>query len=143
MLGVFMERARAFEDLLVLIVIVALGARFIDGGDNVVWSAATILTRLGSFWSIMAAVPMVTAVIKAEITVVPVVGAIVTAVSWAMSARILVEAYFGLFCISVLIGGRNHLANPLWWLAVEPRAEVVVMESSDEGVDDQIGRAHV
>ena len=49
MLGVLVERAQAIEDLLVLLVIVALGARFFDGGDDVVRSTAAILTRLGSF----------------------------------------------------------------------------------------------
>ena len=44
MLGVHVERARAVEDLLVLLVIVALGTRFINGGDNVVWLAVVILT---------------------------------------------------------------------------------------------------
>ena len=33
--GVLMKRARAIEDLLVLFVIVALGARLTDGGDDV------------------------------------------------------------------------------------------------------------
>ena len=36
MLDIFMKRARAFEDLLVLLVVVALGARLTDGGDDVV-----------------------------------------------------------------------------------------------------------
>ena len=57
-----------------------------------------------------------------------------------MSACILVEANFGLFIISVLIGGRDHLANPLWRLAIEFGAEVVVMESLNEGGDDFIFR---
>ena len=60
-LDVLMEEARAFEDLLVLLVVVALGARFINGGDDVVWSAVVILTRFGPFWPITATVPMVTA----------------------------------------------------------------------------------
>ena len=46
-LGVLMERARAIEDLLILLIVVALGARFIDGSDDVVWSVAAILTSLG------------------------------------------------------------------------------------------------
>ena len=54
----------------------------------------------------------------------------------AMSALILVEANFGLFSVGVLIGGHDHLANPLWWLTIEFRAEVMVMESSDKGGDD-------
>ena len=41
--GVLVERARAIEDLLVLLIVVALGLRFIDGGDDVVWLATTIL----------------------------------------------------------------------------------------------------
>ena len=53
-----------------------------------------------------------------------------------MSARILIEAYFGLFGISILIGSRNHLTNPLRRLVIELGAEVVVMESSNEGGDD-------
>ena len=35
-LDVLMERAQAIKDLLVLLVIVVLGARFIDGSDDVV-----------------------------------------------------------------------------------------------------------
>ena len=34
--GVLVERARAVEDFLVLLIVVALGARFIDGSDKVV-----------------------------------------------------------------------------------------------------------
>ena len=49
MLGVLVERARAIEDLLVLLIVVVLDARFINSGDDVVWPAAAILTRLGSF----------------------------------------------------------------------------------------------
>ena len=49
MSSVLVERARAIEDLLVLLIVVALGTRFINGGDDVVWPAAVILTRLGSF----------------------------------------------------------------------------------------------
>jgi len=135
-LDVLVERARAFEDLLVLLVIVALGARFVDSGDDMVWSAAAILTRLGSFWPITSIVPMVTVVVIAAVAVAPVIGAIVTVVSWAMSACILVEAYFSLFGIGVLIGGRDHLVNPFWRLASELGAVVAVMESLDKGSDD-------
>ena len=49
MLGVLVKRARAVDDLLVLLVVVVLGARFINGGDDVVSLAAAILTRFGSF----------------------------------------------------------------------------------------------
>ena len=58
MLGVLVERARGVEDLLVLLIIVVLGARFIDGSDDVVWPTAAILARLRSFRSIMATVTM-------------------------------------------------------------------------------------
>ena len=94
------------------------------------------MTRLGAFWPIMATIPMVTMVVVAAVVVVSVIRAIVAAVSWAMNARILIEAHFGFFGVDVLVGGRNHLANPRWWLAVELGVEVVVMESSDEGGDD-------
>ena len=49
MLGVFVEGARALEYLLVLLIILVLGSRFFDSGDDVVWSATTILTGFGSF----------------------------------------------------------------------------------------------
>ena len=53
-----------------------------------------------------------------------------------MNAHILIEAHLGFLCLGVLVGGHNHLTNPRWWLAIELRAETVVMESSDEGGDD-------
>ena len=79
---------------------------------------------------------MVTTVFVTAVVVALVVGAVVIVACWAMSARILVEAYFGLFGVSVLIGDHNHLANPLCRLAIELGAEVAVMEYSDEGDDD-------
>ena len=79
---------------------------------------------------------MVIAVVIAAVVVASVVEAVVATVSWVMSARILVEAHFGFFSVGILVGGRNHLTNPCWWLAIELRVEVVVMESSDEGGDD-------
>ena len=136
MLGVLVERAQAIEDLLVLLVIVALGARFVNSGDDMIWSAAAILTRFGSFWPITATVPMVTAVVVAVVAMAPDFEAIIATASWALSAYILVEAYFGLFGIGVLIDGHNHLVNPLRWLAIELAVEVTVIESSDEGGDD-------
>ena len=48
-LPALVEGAWAFKDLLVLLIVVALGARIFNGGDDVVWSAAVILTGLGSF----------------------------------------------------------------------------------------------
>jgi len=53
-----------------------------------------------------------------------------------VSVCILVEANFGLFDVDVLIGGCDHLANPLWRLMIEFGVEVTVMESSDKGGDD-------
>ena len=53
-----------------------------------------------------------------------------------MTDCILIEAHFGFFGIDVLVGSRNHLTNPRWWLVVELGAEATVMESSDEGSDD-------
>ena len=94
------------------------------------------MTRSRPFWPITGAVLTVAVVIVAAVTVASVIGALIAVASWAVSACVLVEANFGLFSVGVLIGGRDHLANPLWRLAIELRAEVVVMESSDEGGDD-------
>ena len=110
--------------------------RFINGGDDVVWSVAAILTSFRPFRPITATIPMVTAIVIAVVVVVSVVGSLIAAASWAMSAHILIEAYFGLFGINILIGSRNHLANPLWWLVIEFGVKVAVMESLDKGGDD-------
>ena len=79
---------------------------------------------------------MVATIVVAVVTVASFVGALVAAASWAVSARILVEANFGLFSVGVLIGGRDHLTNPLWRLAIELGAKVAVMKSLNEGSDD-------
>ena len=79
---------------------------------------------------------MVTVVVVAVVTMASVVESLVAAVSWAMSACILIEAYFGLFGVGVLTAGCYHLADALRWLAIELGAEVAVMESSDKGGDD-------
>ena len=126
-----MERAWAVEDLLVLFIIVVLSTRFIDGRDDVVWLTAEILTSHGSFWLITAAVTMITAVIMAAV-----VGAVVVAACWAMSTRILIEVHLGFLDVGVLVGSRDHLANPCGRLAVELGAKLTVMESSDEGGED-------
>ena len=112
-LAVLVEGARNFEDLLVLLVVVAFGVRFVNDGNDVVWSVAAILTSFGPFRPITATIMMVVAVVVAAVTVASFVGALVAAVSWAVSARILVEANFGLFSVGVLIDGCDQLANPL------------------------------
>jgi hypothetical protein len=136
MLAILVEGAWAFDDFLVLLIVVTFGTRFINGGDDVVWSTVAILTSFRPFRPIAATSLMVAVVIVAAVTMASFVRALVAAASWAVSARILVEANFGLFSVSVLIGGRDHLANPLWRLTIEFGAEVAVMESSDKGGDD-------
>ena len=131
-----MERARAVKDLLVLLVIVALGARLIDASNDVVWPTAVILTSLGSFWPITTAVMMVTSIDEAAIIVASVVGAVVVAACRAMSARILVEAHLGFLGVGVLVGSRDHLADACGWLAIELGTKLTVMKSLDEGGDD-------
>ena len=79
-LAVLVEGARAFEDFLVLFVVVTFGVRFVNSGDDVVWSAAAILTGSGSFWPMTATVLTVAAVVVASVVV-----ALVTAASWAVS----------------------------------------------------------
>ena len=46
--GVLVKRARAVEYLLVLLIIVTLGVRLTNGGDDVFWPTAVILARLVS-----------------------------------------------------------------------------------------------
>ena len=135
MLAIFVERAWAFENLLVLLNVVVLGTRFVDGCDDVVWSAAVILTRFGPFWPITATVPMVTAVVIVAVAAL-VIETIIIAVSWAMSACILMEAHFGFFGVGVLVGSSDHLANACGWLVVELGAKLTMVESSGEGGDD-------
>jgi len=84
-LAVLVEGARAFEDYLVLLIIVTFGARFVNGGNDVVWSAAAIRTSVRPFQLIAATVLMVAVVIVAAVTMASFVGAIVTAVNWAVS----------------------------------------------------------
>ena len=134
--GILVKRAWAVSDLLVLFVGVALGVRLTDGGDDVLWSVTAILAKPVSSCLITATVTMVAVVIRAAVAVASVVGAIVIAVRRAMSAYILVEAHLGFLGISILVGGRDHLANPCGWLAVELGAKLAMMESLDEGGDD-------
>ena len=134
--GVLVKRAWAIEDLLVLFVVVALGVRLTNDGDDVVWLAAAILARLGSFWPITTTVTMIIAVVETEVIVASVVEAIVVATRWAMSARILVEAHLGFLNVDVLVGSSDHLADACGRLAAEFGAKLMMVESSDESGDD-------
>ena len=73
-LAVLVERAWAFEDFLVLLVIVTLGARLINGGEDVFWPTAAILVRPVSSYLITAAIAMIVAVIGTAVIVTSVVG---------------------------------------------------------------------
>ena len=88
------------------------------------------MTRLGSFWPITATVPMVTTVIVAVV----VVASVVVAAGWAMSARILIEAHLGFLGVDVLVGGRDHIANPYGRLVVELGAKLAVVEMTSASV---------
>ena len=150
MLDVLVERARAIEDLLVLLIVVALCAWLIDVGNKVIWSAAAILTRFESVWLITSAVPVETTVIIAAIIVLSVVVAVVVAANVmlsvvvavvvaarrAISARIFVKTHLRFLGVGVLVGGCDHLADAGRWLSIELRTEFSVMKSSDEGGDD-------
>ena len=114
--GVLVEGARAVEDLLVLLIVVALGARLIDGSDEVVWLVAAILTWLGSFWPITATVSVKAAVVVAAIVVaanvvLSVVIVVVVAAKRAISARIFIKTYLRFLSVGVLVGGCDHLAR--------------------------------
>ena len=136
MFGILVEGARAVEDLLVLLVVVALGVWLIDDSDKVVWPAAAILARLRSFWSITAVVPVETAVVITTVVVASVVGAVVVAVRRAICARIFIETHLRFLGVGVLVGGRDHLTDACRWLAVELGLELTVVKSSNEGGDD-------
>ena len=150
MFGVLVQGARSIKDLLVLLIVVTLCAWLIDVGDKVIWSAAAILTRFESIWSITSAVPVETTVVVAAIVVLSVVVAVVVAANVvlsvvvavvvaarrAISARIFVKTHLRFLGIGILVGGCDHLVNPDGRLAVELGAKLTVMESSDEGGDD-------
>ena len=136
MFGVLVKRARAVEYLLVLLVIVTLGTRLTNGGEDVFWPTAAILARPVSSYSITAAITMITVVIEVAVIVASVVGAIVVSVRWSLSARILIEAHLGFLCIGVLVGDSYHFADTGRRLMVEFGAKLVMVESSDKGGDD-------
>ena len=121
---------------MVLLIIVALGARLTDGGDDVFWLAVVILARPMSSCPITTTVMMVAAVVGAAVTVAPVVGVVVVAVRWARGAHILVEAHLSFLGVSVLVGSSDHLANACGWLVVELGAKLAMVESLGEGGDD-------
>ena len=95
-----------------------------------------ILTWLGSFWPITVDVPVETSFIIAAFVVALVVRAVIIAVRRAICARVFIETYFSFLSVGVLVGSRDHLANPYGRLAVELGAKLMVMESSDEGGED-------
>ena len=95
-----------------------------------------ILSRLGSFWLITAAVPVETAVVVAAIIMASVVGAVVVAVRRAICARIFVETHLSFLSVGVLVGSHDHLTDACRRLAVELGMELAVMKSSNEGGDD-------
>ena len=84
----------------------------------------------------MAAIAMVATVVRVAIAVALVVGAVVVAARWAMSARVLIEAHLGFLHVEVLVGRSDHLADAGGRLAVEFGAKLAMVESSDEGGDD-------
>jgi len=79
---------------------------------------------------------MITVVVETTVIVASVVGAIVVAARWAMSARILVEAHLGFLGVGVLVGSSDHLTDACGRLAAEFGAKLMMVESSDEGGDD-------
>ena len=134
MFGILVEGAQAIEDLLVLLVVISLGARLIDGSDEVVWLPAVILTGLGSFWPITAAIPVETTVIVAAVVVASVIGAIIVAARQPICARIFIEVHLSFLGIGVLVGGCDHLVDAYRWLAVELGTELAVMKSRTKAV---------
>ena len=119
MFGVLVKRARAVEDLLVLFVVVALGARLTNGGDDVFWPTAAILARHVSSCPITVAIVVVAVVIGAAVAVTSVVRAIVITVRQALGAYVLAEAYLGFLGVGILVGGSYHFADTGRRLMVE------------------------
>jgi hypothetical protein len=117
-IGVLVEQARAVEDLHVLLIIVALGVRFVDGSDDVVWPTVVILARLGPFLPISTAVIRITMVNKMAVVVALVGRVVIIPMCWSLGARILIEAHLDLHGIGVLVSGCDHLADPSRWLAI-------------------------
>ena len=118
MFGVLVKRAWAVEDLLVLFVVVTLGVRLTNGGDDVFWPVTAILARPVSSCSITAAIAMIAAIVGTTVIMMSVIEAIIVSVRWSLSACILVEAHLGFLCISVLVGGSYHFTDTGWLLTV-------------------------
>ena len=57
------------------------GVRFVDGGNDVVWSVATILTSFRPFRQTTTTILMVAVVVIAAVTVASFIGAIVATAS--------------------------------------------------------------
>ena len=79
---------------------------------------------------------MVVVVVGMAVVVASVVGVVIVAARWAMSARILVEPHLRFLGVSVLVGSSDHLTDASGRLAVEFGAKLAMVESSDEGGDD-------
>ena len=79
---------------------------------------------------------MVTVVVVAAVVVASVVGVVIVAVRWAICARIFVETHLSFLRVSVLVSGRDHLADACRWLVLELGTELAMMKSSDKGGDD-------
>ena len=94
------------------------------------------MARLGPFLLISTAVIRITMVIEMAVAMASVGGVVVIPACWSLGARILIEAHLSLLGIGILVGCCDHLVDPSRWLAVDLRAELTVVESSDEGGDD-------
>ena len=79
---------------------------------------------------------MVITVVVAAVVALSVVDAVIVAVRRAISVSVFIKTHLCFLSVGVLVGGRDHLADPGRWLSVELRMEFAVMKSSDEGGDD-------
>ena len=79
---------------------------------------------------------METVVVIAAIVQLSVIGVVIVAARWVISAHIFIKTHLRFLGVGVLVGGCDHLADAGRWLSIELRTEFMVMKSSDEGGDD-------
>jgi hypothetical protein len=145
MLGAFMDQTRSVKELCILLIVAALSARLIKGGDEVVLSATSELPFSRTLWPVatvtIIGVVVAVVVVAVAFIIAPFFAVIIIVTGRMIGSRnsgnVFFMALIGFLSISVMVGRLEHLANHCRWRPVELSAElVVVIEPVDEGGDN-------